>query len=807
MFKNFLKIAYRNILRHKSYAFINIMGLSIGLACTILIGIYVVNEFSYDKFHKKSDRIYRLYIDGKMGTNKFLGPATPAPMAHALMEDYPEIESATRLIGEGSRSIRYDDKMFYEDKFFYADSNVFEVFTFEFIEGDKKALMQPKTVILSDKTAEKYFGKEKAVGKSIQILNNDSAYYQVTAVVKEFPTTSHLHFSMLASMSSNPYSRNTQWVSNSFFTYFTFKPGADPAAFEKKIPEMVKKYVGPQVAQYMNISYEDLIKSGSYLTYRIQKMTDIHLRSNMDFEAEPNGNLTYVYIFIIIAIFILLNACINFTNLSTARSAGRAKEVGLRKVFGGQRSALIIQFISESVFLSTLAVIIALVFVKLALPAFSDLVSQKIDFPFNQLLLYAPILLLFAMITGIVAGSYPAFYLSGFLPTEVLKGKLNKGTGNSKLRSILVVCQFTISIFILLGTFIVSQQLKYIQNKNLGFDKEKLVVIERTDPIKKDVKVFMEELKSIPAVEEVTLASGIPGRIMNHNGYLPEDTKTNEPLLFATYAVDQNYAKAMGIQMKEGRFFSKDYPSDSVAIVINESAAKYLGYKEPIGKRLMQPGQEAKDRIALNIIGVIKDFHYESLHKPVNPMVLFMNRDYYEGYITVRLGAGDHHNALEQLTQTWKKFALEAPIQYFFFGQEFDKLYKSEFQTRKLLSVFSILAIFIAVLGLFGLVSFMAERRTREIGLRKVLGSSISRIVILLSKDITLLVLISAVIAAVGIVFAADKWLQQFAFRIGISPWILILGGIISIVIAWLTISYQAIKAATKNPADSLRFE
>ncbi len=806
MFRNFLKIAYRNILRQKSYAIINILGLSIGLTCAILIGIYVVNELSFDKFHKQSSQIYRIYLDGKMGTNKFLGPATPAPMAAALKEDYPEVKSATRLFKDGNRNIQYQEKSFYEDRFFYADSNIFEVFSFEFVEGDKSALLQPKAMVITEAISKKYFGNESALGKNLRILNNDSSYYQIKGVVKEFPSNSHMHFDFLASMSSFEYSKNTQWVSNSFYTYILLKPGTNALALESKFPEMVKKYIGPQVAQYMNISFEDLIKSGSRMSYKIQKLTDIHLHSNMDFEIETNGNMDYIYIFIVIALFILINACINFTNLATARSAGRAKEVGLRKVFGGQRSALIIQFLSESVFISIIAVGIAILLVEMTLPHFGDLVNQKINLPFTKLLLISPLLLIFAIVTGIIAGGYPAFYLSGFIPTEVLKGKLNKGSGNSMLRSILVVCQFTISIFILLGTFIVSQQLKYVQSKKLGFDKEQLVVIERTDPIKKQVKVFMEELKNNPAIEEVSLSSGIPGRLMNHNGYLPENSKTNEPLLFATYAVDADYTKAMGISLKEGRFFSREFPSDTTAIVINEAAAKYLGYDTAVGKRLISPG-EAKDRHFLNIIGVIKDFNYESLHKPINPMILFMNRDYYDGYITVRLSAGNHQAAIQQITDTWKKFSADSPVQYFYYGQEFDKLYKSEFQTRRLMSVFSVLAIFIAILGLFGLVSFMAERRTREIGLRKVLGSSVTRIVILLSKDITYLVIIASALAAILVYFSADKWLLQFSYRINISPWILLSGGAISIIIAWLTVSYQAIKAATKNPSDSLRYE
>ncbi len=806
MFRNYFKVAYRNILRQRTYAFINIFGLSIGLAGAILIGLYVSNELSYDRFHEKSSRIYRVFLNGKMGTNKFEGPATPVPLAEVLVRDFPEVETAVRMNKIGNRKVLFHDKSFYEDRFFYVDSNFFDVFTVKFIKGDKKALMLPKTMVITNRMARKYFGNEDAIGKTLRLINSDSIVFQVTAVVEEFPSSSHFHFDFLVSTSTDKYYRNTFWLNNNIYTYLIIKQGASATQLESKFPEMVKKYCAPSISQYMGFSYDDLGKVGSFLKYQLQPLTDIHLHSNMDFELEPNGDISYVYIFIVIAIFILFNACINFTNLATARSANRAKEVGLRKVIGGHRSSLIIQFLSESVFISLISVIAGLLMVEILLPSFGNLVSQHIVISTKQMLLLSPVFLLFALIVGLISGGYPAFYLSSFLPFEVLKGKVVSGSANSKLRGVLVVFQFTISIFILLGTFFVSSQLKYIQNKKLGFDKESLIVIDRTNPIKKDLKVFMEELKRNPIISEVALSQGVPGRLMSHNGYMPEGSKKSEPLLFATYGVSYDYDKAMGIKLSKGRFFSQKFPGDSTSIVINESAVKYIGLSDPLGKQLIAPG-DSKHRVFLTIVGVIKDFHFESLHKPINPMILFLDKTYYDGYITVKIASGKNKEALAYISDTWKKFSMEAPLSYFYFDKEFDKLYKKEFEIRRLMSVFSVLAIVIAMLGLFGLVSFMAERRTREIGIRKVMGSSIFSIVVILSKNITILVSIAFVIASALIYFAANQWLQQFSFKIGINPWIFVLGGLLSLVIAWITISFQAIKAAIRNPVDSLRYE
>lgn len=705
MFRNYFKVAYRNLLRQRTYAFINIFGLSIGFAGAILIGLYVSNELRYDRFHEKSSRIYRVFLNGKMGTNKFEGPATPVPLAEVLIRDFPEVETAVRLNKIGNRNVVYQEKSFYEDSFFFVDSNFFDVFTVKFIKGDKKALMLPKTMVITDKIARKYFGNQDAVGKTLRVNNSDSIVFQITAVVEELPSWSHFHFDFLVSTSSDKYYRDTFWLSNNIYTYLIIKQGASATQLESKFPEMVKKYCGSSIAEYTGTSYEDMGKSGSFLKYQLQPITDIHLNPNMDFELEPNGDISYVYIFIVIAIFILFNACINFTNLTTARSANRAKEVGLRKVVGGHRSSLIIQFLSESVFITLISVIAGLIMVEILLPSFGNLVNQNIVLSTKQMLLLSPVFLMFALIVGLISGGYPAFYLSSFLPFEVLRGKLVSGSANSKFRAVLVVFQFTISIFILLGTFIVWNQLKFIQNKKLGFDKASLIGIELTDPIKKDLKIFMEELMRNPIISEVGLSKGVPGRLINLNRYMAEGSKTSLSLLFATYGVSHDYHKAMGIKLSKGRFFYRELSAYSTSI------------------------------------------------------------------------------------------------------EEFDKLYKKESEIRRLMSVFSIFAIVIAMLGLFGLVSFMVERRTREIGIRKVMGSSVFSIVVLLSKNITILVSIAFIIASVLIYFAANQWLQQFSYKIGINPLIFVLGGLLTLVIAWITISFQVIKAAIRNPADSLRYE
>jgi putative ABC transport system permease protein len=743
-----------------------------------------------------------------MGTNVFNGPVTCAPMAEALVRDNPEVEAAVRLFPNGNRCIRYGDKTFYEDKFLYADTNFFNIFDFQFKRGNAiDALKKPNGVVLTESTAKKYYGDADPVGKTFKILNSDSTLYEVTAIIADMPANSHFHYDFIASTKSLSYANSTFWVSNNNYTYILLKPGADAKKLEKKFPEMVKHYIGPQIKQFLGITVDDFFKAGNSWGFYLQKLTKIHLYSGMDYELEPNGSITYVYIFMIVALFIMIIACINFTNLATARSINRAKEVGLRKVLGSARKHLIFQFLIESILLSFVAVLLAVLLIESLVPAFNSMLGLKLNFNLFGKFYIIPGILIFTLIVGFIAGSYPAFYLSGFIPAEVLKGKLTKGSKRSWLRNSLVVFQFWISIIIILGTFTVYNQLNYLQNKKLGYDKEKVVVIERTDPIKKDIKLFIDEIKKNPIIIEASLSSGVPGRIYSNNGMGLEGSPANTTYLLSVFSTDCNYKNTMGLEMASGRYFSEAFPTDSNAIVINETAAKYIGLKDLVGRRMVAPAPDPKQRQFLTIIGIVKDFHYENLHKPINPMLIGFSRQNYDGYITVRLAAGENKETLKFLNQTWKKYSTSAPLTYFYFNQEFDKLYKAEYQTRQIMSFFAILAIFIACLGLFGLVAFTTAKRTKEIGIRKVMGASIFTIIGLLSKDTIKLVLIAAFFAIPFAYYFMNSWLQNFAYRIKISPVVFLIAGSLAICISILTIIYQALKAARRNPIEALRYE
>lgn len=808
MIRSYFKVTYRNLLRQKSFAFINIFGLAIGLACSILIGLYIKHEFSYDKFNKDYDRLYRVILDFKMGTNTMSGPLSPAPLAPEMLKQLPGIESAVRIRYQSNKAIRTDNRTFYIDKFFYADSNFIEVFEVSFISGDPKtALIRPNTAILTESASLNLFGTINSVGNSFRMTNGDSTLYEVTGVVKPFPSNAHFHFDMLASMSGYADSKIPMWLANNYHTYIRIKPGTNPKEFGNKITDLFVRNATPQLLEYFNISIEEFIKAGNRSNYGLQKVTDIHLNSSLNYELEVNGNYIYVAIFILIAVFILLNACINFTNLTTARSASRAKEVGLRKVLGSDRKRLIIQFITESVVFSYLAVLLALLMVELLLPHFDNLLNVSLNLSLTDYLKLLPIALLLATVVGIISGIYPAFYLSAFNPNDVLKSKFQHGAKRNWLRNILVITQFSVSIAILLGTMLVTSQLRYLQNKNLGFDKDKLLIIERTDPIKKNIKVFLEELGKCPHIEEISLSNAIPVKRTGNAGYMLDGGKTKDIFLINNYLVNYDYLKTMGFKLKEGRFFSNEFTTDTAAVVINEATARYLDLKDPIGKEIWSAGQGPDNKAKFKIVGVIEDFHYESLHTPVKPLLFHLSKEYYSGYVHVRIKNGKENDVLEFVNLTWKNLAPETSLQYFFFADQFDNMYKKEIETRRLMNVFAIIAILIASLGLFGLVAYMAERRTKEIGVRKVLGSSVGEIIQLMTKEVVVLVIISFLIAAPLAYWWMTHWLTQFAYKTPIYASIFLLALIIAMLIAGLTVIIIAIKAATRNPVESLRYE
>ncbi len=803
MIKNYLKIALRNLLKFKAYSFINVLGLAIGIAACMMILLYINDELSYDKFNTKADQIYRVHTDGKLAGHEINIAFSPQPLGETLVQDYPEVIQYTRLMPNRTMLIRYKDNVFNESNFFWADSTIFDVFTIPFIEGDPKtALTQPHTVVLTEKLAKKYFGKEDPMDKIMKF--EDGTPYTVKGVVKNCPENAHFHYDMFASIASLGMRDTKFWINNNFYTYILLKKGVPGSELAAKLPEFARKYAGPQLKELFGASYEDLQKSGNAYEFHMQPLTSIHLHSHLDYELEPNSDIKYIYIFSIIALFILLIACINFMNLSTARSTLRSKEVGMRKVLGSNKSQLIKQFLAESILMTFIAVLVAVVLVEVFLPSFDHLAGKDLSISYFNNWLTIPLLFLTVLVVGLLAGSYPAFFLSSFKPVTVLKGKYNN-SGSAWLRSGLVVFQFAISIILFIGTFVVYGQLKYVQQTNLGFDKDHVLVIQRAWALEKNADTFKNELKNNTHIVSASNADNIPGRIFGQTVFKPEGSQSPQQYILAIMSTGYDFAKTMKLKLLEGRYFSLENPTDSDAVVLNESAVKLMGIKNPLGKRIMYPGRTPEDNF-LTIIGVLKDFHFESLHQKIRPLVITLDRGQ-TAYLPVRISPTDVQGSVAFIEKEWKKFVPNKPFEYFFLNDDFNKLYQSEQKTGEIFTAFSVLAIFIACLGLFGLAAFTAERRTKEIGIRKVMGASIPGIVILLSKEFTKWVLLANIIAWPVAYYFMNNWLQNFAYRINPGLGTFLLSGVIALFIALITVSFQAVKVAVANPVNALRSE
>lgn len=807
MFNNSLKIALRNFLKHKGFSFINIFGLAVGIACCLLIVLFVADELSYDKYHERADRIYRIGLHALLNNNPFNGVVTASPMAQTLVNEYPEVEAATRVRNFGFPVFRYQEKVFSEERVYHVDPSFFDVFTVRFIKGDPKtALIKPETMVLTRSMALKYFGNDDPTGKVLRADNRRD--YLVTGVVEDVPRNTHLHYDFLSSLATYADSRSTIWVSNNYYTYVLLRPGSSPKAFEAKLVELVKKYVGPQIQAAIGISPEKFIASGGQYSYFIQPLTDIHLKSHLDVEVEPNGDMAYVYIFSIIALGILLVACFNFVNLSTARSANRAREVGVRKTLGSSRPQLVRQFLAEAFLMSTLAVILALVSVQLFLPAFNNLTGKDVAIPYFKNIATIPLLVGFVVIVGFLAGIYPAFYLASFNPVTVLKTEIPGSRRKSHLRNGLVVFQFAVSIFLIIGTLVVKKQLDYIQDKNLGFQKEQLVIVEKTDDLAASLPAFKQELLNSPTIVSATNTGNLIGGGFGNSVFKTAGAAGEENHLLWVYQTDVDFVKTYRIEMAAGRFFEEGRQADLQAVVLNEAAARELGLTDAVGKTIIAPGPVAAQTQTLNVIGVMKDFNFESLHRPIRPMVIGQFGPNARGrFVTVRIRPENVRETMAFLERTWKKFSSNQAFEFEFFDSYFARIYQAEQRTGKIFLYFSVLAIIIASLGLFGLASFVTEQRTREIGIRKVFGASIPNVVYLLSKQFTLWVLLGNLFAWPLAYFFIKKWLQRFAFRAGASLWPYLAASMIVLIIAWLTVSFQTVRAATANPARSLKYE
>jgi putative ABC transport system permease protein len=805
MFQNYFKIAIRNLIKHKSFTFINVTGLAIGIAACVIILLFVADELSYDKHHEKSDRIYRTYTEGRLANNEFRMAVSCSPMAGTLKREFPEVEAVTRIRNYGFPVFRYGDKAFSEERVYWVDSTFFDVFSAAFLEGTPEtAIKQPDAIVLTESMRKKYFGDESALGK---IINSDRRNdLIVTAVIEDFPRNSHFRPDFLENLSRYGDSRSNQWVSNNFYTYVALKEGADVLEFERKLGDLVYKYAAPQIEQFTGTSFKKLEEQGAAYAFKLQKMTDIHLYSNLEYEIGPNSNASYVYIFSIVAIAILLIACINFMNLSTARSTTRAREVGVRKTLGSNKSKLIQQFLTESVILTTISVIISLIIIKLILPVFNNIAGKQLDLALFDNLTNLPLIILFSVLVGIIAGIYPAFVLTSFQPVNVLSGSGKKWGKGSWLRSGLVVFQFGISVVLFVGTFVVYYQMDYMQNKDLGYNKEQLILVEKTDDLGDRIPAFKNRLLDNPSVISVTNHNTAPGKGFGNTVYQVEGEGSNENHLFWLWFADYDLVDAYGIEMLEGRFFSEEFPSDSQGVVLNEKAVKAIGLQDPIGKRLIDRGRNPEDTRFMPIIGVMKDFHFESLHAEVRPMAIFPMRG--NGRVTaVRIAPTELKATMNFMENTWKDFAFDQAFEYNFMDDEFARLYAAEQRTSDLFTAFSVLAVLIACLGLLGLAAFVTEQRTKEIGIRKVMGASVPTILFLLIKEFTKWVIIANLIAWPIAYFAMNSWLESFAYRIDVGISVFFIAGFLSLLVSVFTVMSQVIKASLSNPVDSLRYE
>ncbi|MFC5411001.1 ABC transporter permease [Larkinella bovis] len=794
MLRNYLTIAWRNIRKDKFYSLINILGLTIGVTCGLLLLLYVTDELSYDRHHQKADQIYRIvsYITEPDKINNWA--STQPPLAKSLKQDYPFVENYVRFFPNGRVAFRKGEKRFYEEDVYAADSTVFDVFTHTFIEGDPKtALARPGSVVLTEKTARKFFGESSALGQTLR--TNDTTSYQVTGVIEDVPRNSHFTFNALLSLSPNERQANG-WGGFYILSYLVLPKNFDTNILESKFPQLYDKNMA-SIFKRMGIK----------ITYRLQPLTSIHLYSKMD--GEVGGDISYVYIFSAVAFFMLLLASINYMNLATARSAKRSKEVGLRKVMGSLRNALMAQFLTESVLMTVLALTASFVLVALALPFFNTVSGKEIQFREllqPQFLLIALVIVLF---TGFISGSYPAFYLSSFEPATVLKGSFN-AKGGSFFRKTLVVVQFAISLIMLICTWIVYDQLNYMRDKDMGYNREQVLTIDYQDRQPRDrYDLLRHTLLSNPNIRRVATASSPTSNIGGRIIFGVESNAGLKEMGFKPMGIDHDYLQTMGMKVVAGRDFSDKIPADtSNGVLVNQAAVKRMGWKEPIGKKVLlgglpQAGQPAPPEA--RVVGVVKDFHQQSLYSPIEPMIMLYRPN--NGVIHIKIDAKNADKTVAFIGQKWRETYPDRLFEYRFLDQDFESAYRADELRGRIFTAFSGLTILIACLGLFGLATFTTEQRVKEIGVRKVMGASVSSVVLLLSKDFTKLVLFSFPIAIPVAWYAMYRWLQHFPYKTGIDVGVFVAACVLTLLICWMTVVYQSIKAAIANPVTSLRSE
>ena len=806
MLKNYLRITVRNLVKNKLYSFVNIFGLAIGIACFILISLFVKDELTYDSYNINSNRIFRVNAHYKIGDNRFNMANSPMPLGKVLVDEYPEIEKSVRMIKRDLVYVKKGNDYIKEKNFFFADSTLFEIFTIDFVEGNyKKALTEPNSIVITTKTAKKYFPEENPVGKRITL--SDGKEFLVSGVVKPVPKNSHFEFDFVASFNSLPVSSETNWFGQFAHTYVLTRKGVTQRELNDKIFSVTEKHIGPIIKSAFGVSYQQFINNGNDFSFVFVPLRSIHLHSQVFNEFKETGDINTVYLFSAIAIFILIIACINFINLATAKSTKRANEIGVRKVLGSNKIQLVKQFLSESIILSFIAVIVSIMIVELALPYFNELTNKDLSLSIFDNIAAIPALLLFTFVIGTIAGLYPALLLASFKPVTVLKSKASVNNSKGGLRKGLVVFQFATSIILFVGTFVIYGQMEYMKNKNLGFNKDQVLVIQNVNDLGTQQSAFADAVKENANILNASLSYGLPNYNLTANIYSKEgESGQNHTLV--TLLVDYNYFDTYKLKMKSGRYFSKEMSRDTMGIILNETAVKKMNYTtDPLNSLLLTNLGEGSNSRKLKVIGVVKDFNLQSLKDKIRPAALILLRNNSANLLSVKLSTKNIQSSIKFISDKWKEFGQNKPLEYSFFDDNFGELYRSEIQSEKVFSIFALLAIIIACLGLFGLSAFTAEQRTKEIGIRKVLGATIPNIVSMLSKEFLILVVLANLIAWPAAYFIMNKWLEDFAYKVQIGIGVFVIAGLVVLAIAIITVSFQAIKAAMANPVKSLRYE
>lgn len=806
MIKNYLKVVLRYMLRQRGFSFINISGLTIGITCSLLIILYIRHELSYDRFHPDAGRTFRLGFEGVLENKKFNSAQTGTPVAKALKTEIPEIESTLRLASWATFPVRYKDKAFTEEKLLLADSNFFHFFNFALIAGHPDSVLnQERKLVITESTAKRYFGytgigDESPIGKTIMLAQGYTV--AVSGIAADPPVNSHIHFTMILSLSSWDEASAGSWISNRVATYFKIAPDASVAPIASKFDILIEKYVAHELQQLNKIDLDEFKSQGNDLHFFAQPLTDIHLRSQLTDEIEMNSDIQYIYIFGSVALLITLLACINFMNLSTARSASRAKEVGVRKIVGANYMKLILQFFIESYFYIAVAIILSLLLVIAILPVYNVFTNKDLSVAILFEPVFIAIGILFTILVGIFAGSYPAFYLAHFNPIEVLKGKLRAQLRSYGIRNVLVVFQFVISTVLIIATLIVYLQLRYIQQANIGFDKGNLVNLLHTKNLQENGKAFKNELLQHPEVTAASYANRLPPNVEWQSVFREVDS--GKEYLLTVYEMDVDHLETMRYKLAKGRFFSSRIPSDSNAVILNETAATRLGLSEFEGKLLVTNYDH--DGRKREVIGILKDFNFQSFREPVQPLAVVLgNEPNWE--MAIRITKGNEEQKIELIRTFWNKYAPGTPFEYTFLDKNFEAKHSREKRLGQLSLLFTELVIFIACLGLYGLATFTVEQRTKEIGIRKAMGASVQNIVLMINRDFLRPVVLANLIAWPFAGWLMYLWLRQFAFRIPFPWWTFVLAGVISVAIALVSISFQAIRAGEGNPVDSLRNE